>query len=123
MMQSNPSHRETTSRPLSRLVAAATLAVFLVAQPWVVCAPNCLLHGHAKVAMAASQYQDHVIHCHSDKVIQSELATAQSLGSMLPTRWVPVVPSLRVVTLDLGSPTLVHLQQVPSADPPPPRSV
>lgn len=123
MLQSNPSHWETTSRPLRRVVAAATLAVFFVAQPWVVCAPLCLLHGHAKVAMAASQYQDHVIHCHSDKVITSELPTAQSLGSMLPTRWVPVLPPLRVVTFDLESPTPVHLQQVPSTDPPPPRSV
>ena len=68
-----PSHRETTSRPLSRVLAAATLAILLTAQPWVVCAPLCLLNGHAKVALAASQYQDHVIHCHSDKVIQSEL--------------------------------------------------
>jgi len=32
-MQSNPSHRETTSRPLSRLAAAATLAALLLAQP------------------------------------------------------------------------------------------
>ena len=122
MMQSNPSHRETTSRPLSRLVAAATLAVFLVAQPWVVCAPNCLLHGHAKVAMAASQYQDHVIHCHSDKVMRSELPTA-SLGSMLPEQSVPLLPSLRVVTIRFPAPAPVHLQQIPSADPPPPRSV
>jgi hypothetical protein len=122
-MQSNPPHRKTTSHPLSRLVATATLAVLLLAQPWVVGVPLCLSNGHAKVALAASQYQDHVIHCHSDKVIQSELPTAQSPGSMLPTRWVPVLPSLRVVTLDLGSPTLIHLQHVPSAVPPPPRPV
>jgi hypothetical protein len=123
MIQSNPAPRNTTSRPLSRLLAAATLTAFLVAQSWIVCAPLCLFNGHAKVAVAASQYQDHVIHCHSDKVIQSELPAAQSLGSMLPTHWVPVLPSLRIVALDLGSPALVHLQQVPSADPPPPRSV
>lgn len=122
-MQRHPTHRETISRPLSRLVAAATLAVFLVAQPWVVCAPLCLLQGHAKVAMAASQYQDHVIHCHSDKVMRSELPTAQSLGSMLPARWVPVLPPLRVETLRPAPPTAVHPQQIPSADPPPPRSV
>jgi len=122
MMQSNPSHRETTSRPLSRLVAATTLAVFLVAQPWVMCLPKCLLEGHAKVASAASQYQDRIIHCHSDKVMRSELPTA-SLGSMLPEQSVPLLPSLRVVTIRFPAPAPVHLQQIPSADPPPPRSV
>lgn len=123
MIQRNPAPRKTTSRPLSRLVAAATLAAFLVAQSWIVCAPLCLFNGHARVAAAASQYQEHIIHCHADNVIRSELPAAQSLGGMLPTQWVPVLPSLRVVTVDLGSPAPVHLQQVPSADPPPPRSV
>jgi hypothetical protein len=123
MTQSNPSPRESTSRPLRRLAAVATLAAFLVAQSWAVCAPLCLLNGHAKVAVAASQYHDHVIHCHSDQAIRSELPAAQSLGSMLPTQWTPLLPPLRVVILDLGSSTPVHLQQIPSADPPPPRPV
>lgn len=122
MMQSHPSHRETTSRALSRLVAAATLAAFLVAQPWVVCAPLCLLNGHAKVAVAASQYQSHLLHCHSDRVMQSELPTAQSLGSMLPAQLVQLLPSFRVVTIRFAPPAAVHFQQIPSADPPPPRS-
>ena len=123
MMQTKPSPRELPSRPLARLVAAATLAAFLVAQPWIVCAPLCLLQGHAKVAVAATQYQEHIIHCHSDKVVRSELPTAQSLGSMLPARLVPLLPPLRVVTIRFASPAAVHLQQIPSADPPPPRSV
>jgi hypothetical protein len=123
MMQSKPSPRETGSHPLARLVAAATLAAFLVAQPWIVCAPLCLLQGHAKVAAAASQYQDHIIHCHSDKVVRSELPTTQSLGSMLPARLIPQLPPLQVVTTRFASPAAVHLQQIPSADPPPPRSV
>jgi hypothetical protein len=104
------------------LVAAATLAAFLVAQSWVVCAPLCLFNGHAKVAVAASQYQDHVIHCHADKVVP-ELPTVQSLGSMLPVHLVHLVPSSRVVTLGFAPPAAVHLQQIPSAEPPPPRSV
>ncbi len=123
MMQRNPSHRATHSRPLARLVAAATLAAFLIAQSWAVCAPLCLLQGHAKIAMGASQYQDHVIHCHSDKVIRSELPTLQPLGLMLPARWAPVLPSLRVVTLQPAPPAAIHPQQIPSVDPPPPRSV
>jgi hypothetical protein len=123
MMQRHPVHRETMSRRLSGLFAAATLAAFLVAQPWVMCAPLCLLQGHAKVATAASQYQEHVIHCHSDKVMLSQLPTAQSLGSMLPARWVPVLPLPRVETVRPAPPTMVHPQQIPLADPPPPRSV
>ena len=122
-MQPHSPRRETIPRSVSRLLAAATLAVFLVAQPWVVCAPLCLMQGHAKVAMAASQYQDHVIHCHSDKVMRSELPVEQTVGSMLPSRWVPVLPALRIVSLHLRAPTRIHLQQIPPADPPPPRSV
>jgi hypothetical protein len=122
-MQRNPCPRETHFRPLARLVAGATLGAFLVAQSWIVCAPLCLFNGHAKVAVAASQYQDHVIHCHSDKVIQSELPTAQALGTMLPAQSVQLVPSFRVVTIGFAPPAVVHLQQVPTADPPPPRSV
>ena len=122
MVQSTPSYREPHSHPLPRLVATAALVAFLLAQPWVVCAPLCLLHGHAKVASAASQYQDRIIHCHSDKVIRSELPSA-SLGSMLPEQSVPLLPSLRVVTIRFPAPAPVHLQQIPSADPPPPRSV
>ena len=123
MMPRTPSHRERIPRSLSRLVAAATLAVFVVVQPWVVCLPLCHLQGHTRVAMASSLPQDHVIHCHSDRVIQSERSMAQSLGSMLPARWVPVLPPLRVVTHRFTAPTEIHLQQVPATDPPPPRSV
>src|SRR4051812_29376872 len=111
MMQRHPTHKERISRPLSRLVAAAMLAVFPLAQPWAVCAPLCLLQGHAKVAVAASQYQDHVVHCHSDKVMLSELPAAQSLGSMLPARWAPMLPLLRVETVRLAPPAAVHPQQ------------
>jgi hypothetical protein len=112
-----------SSRPLSRLAGAATLAAFLIAQSWIVCAPLCLLvHRHAQVAVAASHYQDHVSHCHSDRVVQGQLPAAQSLGSMLPMQGAPVLPSLRVVTHDFGPPARVHLQQNPSTDPPPPRA-
>jgi hypothetical protein len=105
------------------LVAAATLVAFLVAQSWVVCAPLCLFNGHAKVAVAAPQYQDHLIHCHSDKVMPSELPAAQQLSIMLPAQLVQLAPSFRVVTIRFAPPALVHLQQIPTAEPPPPRSV
>jgi hypothetical protein len=120
MLQSNSSPRETTSRPLSRLVTAATLAAFLVAQSWIVCAPLCLLQAHAR---AVSQYQTHPLHCHSNQVIQSELPATQSLGSMIPARAVPLLPPPRVVAVRFAEPLPAQLHQIPSADPPPPRSV
>jgi hypothetical protein len=123
MMQRNPFRREPHSRPLVRLVGLATLASFLLAQSWMVCAPLCLLQGHARVALSASQYQGHVMHCHSDNVILSQLPTAQSLGNMLPARVAPPLPPLRVVAVRFAPPVPIHLQQIPSADPPPPRPV
>ena len=116
-------HRLTHPQPRLRLVAGATLAAFLLAQSWMVCAPLCLLQGHARVTLSASQYQGHAMHCHSDKVMRSELPAAQSLGSMLPEPSVSPLPSPRVVTIGFPTPAPVHLQQPPTADPPPPRLV
>jgi hypothetical protein len=113
---------ETRSRPLARLAAVTTLAAFLIAQSWIVCAPLCLLEGHARVAMATSHYQDHLLHCHSGKLVPAELPAVQSLGSMLPVSATPLLPSLPVVTIGFVPPALLHLQQIPSAEPPPPRS-
>jgi hypothetical protein len=114
----------TRSRPLARLAAVTTLAAFLVAQSWIVCAPLCLLNGHAKVAVQASHYEDHVIHCHSDNVMHSELPVVQSLGSMLPVSPAQLLPPAPiVVTIGFAPPARVHLQQIPTAEPPPPRSV
>jgi hypothetical protein len=109
--------------PLVRLVGLLTVASFLLAQSWMVCAPLCLLQGHARVALAASQYEGHVMHCHSGAVVVSQLPTAQSLDNMLPTRVAEPLSQLRVVAIRFVPPAPIHLQQVPPADPPPPRSV
>jgi hypothetical protein len=109
--------------PLVRVVGLLTVAAFLLAQSWMVCAPLCLLQGHAKVAVIASQYQGHVMHCHSDDVVLSQLPTVQSLGNMLPARVALPLPLPRVVTVRFAPPVPIHFQQVPPADPPPPRPV
>jgi hypothetical protein len=109
--------------PLIRSVGLLTLAAFLLAQSWMVCAPLCLLQGHARVALAASQYQSHVMHCHSDNVVMSQLPAAQSLDNMLPTRVAAPLSPLRVVAVRFAPPAPIHLQQIPPADPPPPRTV
>ena len=108
--------------PVVRLVGLVTVAAFLLAQSWMVCAPLCLLQGHARVALAASQYQGHVMHCHSDNVL-SQLPTGQSLGNMLPARVAPPLLPFRVVAIRFIPPAPIHLQQIPPADPPPPRPV
>jgi hypothetical protein len=113
----------THSRPLARLAAVATLVAFLVAQSWVVCAPLCLLQGHAMVAMTTSNSGDHILHCHSDKVTPSELPAAPLLGTMLPVELAQLVLLPRVVSVHFAPPAPVHLQQIPLAESPPPRSV
>jgi hypothetical protein len=109
--------------PLVRSVGLLALAAFLLAQSWMVCAPLCLLQGHARVALAASQYQGHVMHCHSGDVVLSQMPTAQSLDNMLPTRVAPLLSPLRVVAIRFTPPAPIHLQQIPPAEPPPPRLV
>ena len=113
----------TRRNPLVRLVGLLTVAAFLLAQSWMVCAPLCLLQGHARVTLGASQYQGHVMHCHSGNVVVSQPPTTQSLGNMLPARVAPPLPPLRVVAIRFAPPAPIHFQQVPPADPPPPRSV
>jgi hypothetical protein len=111
----------TQRKPLVRSIGLLTVAAFLLAQSWMVCAPLCLLQGHARVAVSASEYQGHVMHCHSDDVVLSQLPTVQSLGNMLPTRVTLPLPPLRIVAVRFEPPAPIHLQQVPPADPPPPR--
>jgi hypothetical protein len=105
------------------LVAAATLAAFLVAQSWVVCAPLCLLEGHAMVAMTTSNSGGHILHCHADKVTPSELPATAVLGTMLPVELPPLLPLPRLVSVRFAPPASVQLQHIPVAEPPPPRSV
>src|SRR6185436_12487744 len=111
----------THSRPLARLAAVATLAAFLVAQSWVVCAPLCLLEGHARVAIAESPVETHLLHCHSGKLTPSGLPTVPALGSMLPMAMGQLLPPARVVPIHFAPPASVQLQQIPFAEPPPPR--
>jgi hypothetical protein len=111
----------TRRNRLVRLVGLLTVAAFLLAQSWMVCAPLCLLQGHARVALGASQYEGHVMHCHSGDVVVSQLPTGQSLDNMLPARVAEPLSPLRVVAVRFAPPAPIHFQQVPPADPPPPR--
>jgi hypothetical protein len=113
----------TQRNPLVRVVGLLTVAAFLLAQSWMVCAPLCLLQGHARLALAASQYEGHVMHCHSGDAVVSQLPTVQSLDNMIPARVGPPLLLLRVVAIRFTPPAPIHLQQIPPADPPPPRPI
>jgi hypothetical protein len=117
-----PSRNGTAPHPIARLAAAATLLLFLVAQPSTVCLPLCLLGVHYQVAAAPAHQHTHANPCHTD-LVRVELPAAHSLGTMLPTQWVPSMPSIRVVAFETESPESFHLRPLPATDPPPPRSV
>jgi hypothetical protein len=108
-----------------RVVSAATLVIFFLAQPGTLCLPLCLSGAHSPIIAPAAHQQPQAQPCHSGKliVVQSELPAFQSLSTMLPTRWAPLVPSIRVVALEIASPKGFHLRGLPPNDPPPPRFV
>ena len=108
---------------LARLVATTTLGAFLLAQPGILCAPLCLSQVHERLVAAASHFQDHVVPCHPERVIRSQLPTAQLLGSMLPEGVAQLAPRPQIVRVRFGAPAETLLQQIPSTDPPPPRTV
>jgi hypothetical protein len=116
--------RDTHSRPLARLAALLTLTAFLVGQSWMLCAPLCLIQGHAPMSMAsASMHQNHTMPCHSDLVIESPAAVAASLAIMLPSQVTPILALPRLVDVSFAAVLPIQLQQLPPRDPPPPRSV
>jgi hypothetical protein len=106
----------------SRLVAAATLAVFLLSQPAVICLPLCLSGGHYQ---AASEMHRHspLQPCHSLDAIRAPASILQISSIMLPAGGSPLIPLLAVVSLGTMSPADLSSAPIPSLDPPPPRLI
>jgi hypothetical protein len=106
----------------SRLVAAATLAVFLLSQPAVICLPLCLSGGHYQ---ATSEMHRHspLQPCHSLDAIRVPASILQAPSTMLPAAGSPSIPLLPVVALGTRSPVALSSAQLPSLDPPPPRLI
>ena len=98
------------------------LLAFLVGQSSMLCAPLCLLQGHAVMAMPSLD-ANHGMPCHSSKVVASPPAVAELLATMLPSQATPQLPSLRFVAIRFAPPASADLYQLPPQDPPPPRSV
>jgi hypothetical protein len=106
----------------SRLVAAATLAVFLLSQPAVICLPLCLSGGHYQ---ATSEMHRHspLQPCHSLDAISVPASILQISSTMLPAAGNPSLPLLPLVSLSTRSPVDLSSAPTPSLDPPPPRLI
>jgi hypothetical protein len=122
MAQGDQSSRALRSRRLVRLAALAMLLAFLVGQSSMLCAPLCLLEGHAAMTMPSLD-ANHGMPCHSGKVVASPPAVVGLLATMLPSRATPQLPSLRLLAIRFAPPASAQLYQLPAQDPPPPRSV
>jgi hypothetical protein len=101
------------------------LAAFLLAQSWLICLPMCALEGHGAMMPGGSGHHMHSVYtalCHPGVTVLHEHPVAITLGAMLAPPLAPALPppALRQLTLAPAAP--FHLQQIPPADPPPPRS-
>jgi len=121
-----PRNADVPRRLLGRLVALATLVVFLAAQPWVICPMACLVDRHDPApgshAIAAAHHRSHVSPCHTGKVAPNEVTATGSLGIMLPAPWALALPALSIVTVPVVAPAALPLHRLPATEPPPPRS-
>jgi len=106
----------------SRLVAAATLAVFLLSQPAVICLPLCISGGHYQGSMEMHRHNP-LQPCHSLDAIRAPASISQISSTMLPAAGSPSIPLLPVVSLGTMSSAYSSSAQIPSLDPPPPRLI
>ena len=106
-----------------RLPVAVTLAAVLLCSPWLACLPLCIVAGHHDMASAGVGEMMHVPPCHTGRAMQREIPVPNPPVIMLPTTQGPDLPPLRVAVLPQPSPHPLHLQQVSTAEPPPPRPV
>ena len=109
-----------------RLASGAVLAAFLLAQSWLFCLPLCVLEGHGAMTPAGS-VQDigarmHTAPCHSGVTVRHGHSAGIVLGAMLASRHTPALPPLPPRQVAMVPPAATPLQQIPTWDPPPPRS-
>ena len=102
-------------------VFALMLAGFMMVQSSVICALDCLKHGH--VAMAVTHNHHHGQACHDGPQLRNEQLNSGPLAEVLPARWVPNLPSASFALMVSGPATLAEPQHVVRAEPPPPRPV
>lgn len=106
-----------------RLPVAVTLAAVLLCAPWLACLPLCIVAGHHDMAAVELGQVTHAPPCHAGRAVQREIPVPTPPAIMLPSARTPELPSFRLAVLRQPPANLLLLQQVPTAEPPPPRSV
>ena len=99
-------------------VVVLMLASFITVQSSVICALDCLKHGHIAVAMSSHH---HGQPCHSGRSLRNEPMNSGPLAEILPAHGLPSFPLAPLVTLVTGPASLAEPQHVVRAEPPPPR--
>ena len=102
-------------------VAVLMLASFITVQSSVICALDCLKHGHVAATMSDSHH--HLQPCHDGRSLRNEPLNSGPLAEILPAHWLPSLPLPPLVTLVTGPASLAKPQHVVRAEPPPPRLV
>lgn len=108
-------------RNRGRFVAVLMLASFITVQSSVICALDCLKHGHVAVTMSDSHH--HGQPCHDGPQLRHEPLNSGPLAEILPALTLPSVPPATLVALVTGPASLEEPQHIIRAEPPPPRQV
>ena len=103
------------------VVAVLMLASFITVQSAVMCALDCLKHGHVAVTMSDSHH--HGQPCHNGRRLRNEPLNSGPLAEILPAQWLPSLPTAPLVALVPSPAALAEPQYVLRAEPPPPRPV
>jgi hypothetical protein len=97
------------------------LASFITVQSSVICALDCLKHGHVAVTMSGTH--QHGQACHDGPRLRNEPLNSGPLAEILPAGWLPSLPVAPLFALVTGPASLAEPQHVVRAEPPPPRPV
>jgi hypothetical protein len=108
-------------RNRGRFVAVLMLASFITVQSSVICALDCLKHGHVAVTMSGSHHHGQA--CHDGPRLRNEPLNSGPLAEILPAGWLPSLPVAPLFALVTGPASLAEPQHVVRAEPPPPRPV
>ena len=85
-------------------MAVLMLASFITVQSSVICALDCLKHGHVAVTMSDSHH--HLQPCHDGRSLRNEPLNSGPLAEILPAHWLPSLPLAPLVTLVTGPASL-----------------
>ena len=110
----------------NRLSAFASLAAFLAAQSWVLCAVVCLsgsaAPGHPGASASPMAMTMHDGSCHTHGVREPGPLVQQALSPMLTAAPTGNMPEGRLLAVEPVVLTHSRSLHIPAAEPPPPRS-